>query len=503
MGKAGVNNMTRKNIQDKVYSSQAFKSYKIANDKLKEKYYFSHDLNCNDNNKKIDPDSLFCHSAQALKIKQISDELSALNYDLHILLVGTSLQPLMLSVSAINSEQILLLYASDGTEQKKDDLTDYIRAFKSTKVISKSINSSEPNTVFSTIKDFIEKDEWRCKKICIDITGGKKSMVGGGFLASSILDIDTYYIDFEEYRNGKPVIVTEFINRLDNPYKIYTVKEDHLIKNLWDKGNYSTVKDLVTSLIEESLTKDIAKRYSLEEKYKKYDEISKAAACYDAWVRFDYQGANKSLFADYDEYHDGVLDELDKCSMVFMEGKCCKKENAKIALMLAVDRYKRGADAKRFEEWNRAALCYMQAAEALLRFSYSESEDEPLRSGKYEFFSSNLLSKLFGLKINNETQEIQTCHRAKQSLFYNCDLYRRLKESVINKRNELSHYECISHDGKNNVMEPMIDEMGSVVKSFLEMFAKIYVIEENFVDLFCKQVAFVQLDYSLQFIKMD
>ena len=495
--------MTRKDIQDKVYSSQAFKSYKSVDDKLKEKYYFLHDLNCNDNNIRIDPDSLFCHSAQALKIKQISDGLSALNYDLHILLVGTSLQPLMLSVSAINSENILLLYASDGTEHKKDDLSDYIRAYKSIQLTSEPINSSEPHTVFYAIKKIIEKEEWQGKKICIDVTGGKKSMVSGGFLAASILDIDTYYIDFEKFMDGRPVIVTEFINKLDNPYKIHTVKEDHLINNYWDKGNYTAIKDLADILIKKSLTEDIVKRYELWDKRKKYEEIRNAAACYEAWSRFDYQEAMDSLFDGYTQHYNGVLDELDECAKVFVEGECCKKENAKTALMLAIDRYKRGVDAERFKEWNRAALCYMQATEALLRFSYSESENKALISKSTEYYSSPLLNKLFGLRLNKETDEIEAYHCTNPPCFDNPDLYEKLKKSVVNKRNELSHYECILHDSKNNVIEQMINEMGVVVKSFLEMFAKTYEIDAEFFDLFSKRVAFLQLDNNLQFIKLD
>ena len=37
--------MNREDIQKKIYKSEAFKSYKSANDQKKEDYYFSCDLN--------------------------------------------------------------------------------------------------------------------------------------------------------------------------------------------------------------------------------------------------------------------------------------------------------------------------------------------------------------------------------------------------------------------------------------------------------------------------
>lgn len=97
MDKVGHKAMTRKEIQAVVHASQAFTSYKRANDQQKEEYYFSHDLQCDYNGEKIDPDSLFSHSVSTLKIKQALDGLNNLKYDLHILLVGTVIQPLMLS----------------------------------------------------------------------------------------------------------------------------------------------------------------------------------------------------------------------------------------------------------------------------------------------------------------------------------------------------------------------------------------------------------------------
>lgn len=499
------------------------------------KYYFGIKQNVNG----FEVDSInqnphFQHSLLLFKVvlqKQIAKEnigIPSLDqppvYDALITIVGFSPEPLMHTALALAPKKVYPVATEESAEyykvplssetRKPDGRIQYFEAIiehykepsqiTTVEPIRKNVASIGSLDTFKRVKEIIQtvKKDNPNAKIALDITGGKKSADVAAFLVGAIEDyIDIFYVDFEQYDQGGPKCGTEFLNRLDNPYKIYTVKEDHLIKNYWDKGNYSAVRDLAASLAKDS--QDIAERYSLEGKYKKYVEIGKAATCYEAWGRFDYQEAKNSLFAGYDEYHNGVLDELDKCSKVFLEGECCRKENAEIALLLAVDRYSRGFDAMRFNEWNRAALCYMQATESLLRFSYSELRGKPLRSENKEYFSSILLSNLFGLKLNKETEKIEAYHCPDQPCYENPDLYKELKIFVIDKRNELSHYECVSNDNKNNRIGKVITKMGIVANDFLKLFVEKYMIEETFVDSFCKQVAFVQLDDDLQFIKPD
>lgn len=283
--------MTREDIQKIVYNSQAFNSYKTASDHQKEEYYFSYNLKCQYIGNKIDTDSLFCYSAQALKIKKELDGCET-KYDLHILLVGTTLQPLMLSVSAIKADNILLLYALDGTERKKDNLIDYIKAYNSIEAECEPVNSSEPYTVFSTIKKIIEKEKWQNKSICIDISGGKKSMVGGGFLASSILGIDTYYIDFEKYENGSPVICTEYLNKLENPYEIYNIQLIKQAEELFKYHNYPAAAEMFKKCIEK-ISHEKAINYSLLSEKEKIEKKYLTSRCYMYWDRYDYDEADK------------------------------------------------------------------------------------------------------------------------------------------------------------------------------------------------------------------
>jgi hypothetical protein len=316
MDKAGHKTMKRKDIQDVVYASQAFTSYKSASDKKKEEYYFSHNLKCECNGEKIDPDSLFSYSVSALKIKQALDSLCDLKYDLHILLVGTVLQPLMLSISAMNADNIILLYASDGTGQKKDVLAEYIFAYTSKKVECEAVNSSEPHTVFTAIKGIYDAEEWKGKKICIDITGGKKSMVGGGFLASSILGIDTFYIDFEKYENGKPVLCTEFLNKLDNPYDIFSIQLLNQAKELFRYHNYQAAYCIYLN-IENKLSPcglDKPEKLDLDLERSRVKRMKHVSECYMYWDRYAYNAAIScsEFIPEYQKSHLKNLQEFDE-----------------------------------------------------------------------------------------------------------------------------------------------------------------------------------------------
>lgn len=292
--------MTREKIQKAIQSSDLIVTYHNANDNDKGKYYFHYNLSGGEEDAfefpKIHPNSLFCHSVKALKLKQNDDGLDSLNYDLHILLVGTTLQPLMLSVSAINAEKIALIY-TDDTEGEKNTLQDLIKEYKPSikfeRIEKLLVNSSEPHAAFLSIKKIIEKEEWQNKRVCIDITGGKKSMVGGGFLASSVLSIDTYYVDFEQYHDGKPELATEFINRLDNPYAIYNIELLSQANELFKHHNYQASVFLFDKIIEKLDSVSNLADYGLADEPKVIRNMLGAARCYMYWDNYAYGEAYK------------------------------------------------------------------------------------------------------------------------------------------------------------------------------------------------------------------
>jgi len=461
--------MTRENIQNKVYKSQAFSSYKTASEQQKEDYYFSYDLNCNNNEEKIDPDSLFCHSAKALNIKQASDGLTDLKYDLHILLVGTTLQPLMLSVSAINAAKIFLLYDdSKEGEDKKDYLCDYIKAYKSIKAESEAINSSKPHTVFSAIKKITEKDEWSGKEICIDVTGGKKSMVSGGFLASSVLGIDTYYIDFEKYERGNPILCTEFLNKLDNPYDIYNIELLNQARELFRHHNYQASVSLFEKIKEKLDSIENLEEYNLVNEKTVIESMLNAAKCYMYWDSFDYFNAEKFSL----NIHEDHVEHLKQLKIFSELNQKSERYKSDSLYNFAIDRYLNAQRKSHHNvikddslQYHDAIFRYAQCVEILIEALITKkvSEYNPDEKTKSIFSVTERQDLIFKGKAQSNKDEKGNRISFKMTKLEDPNYELRHKTKNLSKRrDEFAH---VSLDAQNS----NIQEAEYVAKTFIKI----------------------------------
>ncbi|MGB9628157.1 MAG: TIGR02710 family CRISPR-associated CARF protein [Thermodesulfobacteriota bacterium] len=148
---------------------------------------------------------------------QKSQSLS--RYHFLISLLGFSPEPIILFLRAIRPQKVLFIH-SEETEEYLDAIQKWT-GLSLTQVIRETVNSSDPTGVYKSIKEFASgKDP---KEILIDITGGKKSMVGGAAIAGNLLGIDTGYVDYSEYLSDlkQPRPGTEFPNILRNPFYVF------------------------------------------------------------------------------------------------------------------------------------------------------------------------------------------------------------------------------------------------------------------------------------------
>ena len=210
--------------------------------------------------------------------------LPDINYDIGIFLVGFSSLPIVLSLAEIQpTEKIYFLYSSD-TKNKCYDIANRMRAMLQgqdcfgdliTRVedivldIQDNNNNlghglevdepSDPVNTFKRIKEVIDK-VGNNKRIAIDLTGGKKTMIGGGFTAGAIWAskwseaaqkftdfCDMFYIDSLKYDADRsaPVPGHEFLSRLKNPYDVYNVQSVQQAKKLFEKHNYEAAAELL------------------------------------------------------------------------------------------------------------------------------------------------------------------------------------------------------------------------------------------------------------------
>lgn len=246
------------------------------------------------------------------------------HYDVGIFLVGFSEIPIILSLATLQPEYVYFLYSResrdilklipDGIEQIQPDMKNRVEdAIQNPQFALLIPDSSDPVETFKIIKQVIQNAQG--KTIAIDITGGKKPMISGGFTTVSIRpDCDIFYIDFRYYdvRRRRPVYGTEFLSKLDNPYEVYDVQSLAEAKKLFQQHNYEAAEELLNT-ISENLNLH-AEQYGLEQEQEDVKNYLEMTTCYKFWDALDYKEAQKHKGDwEYQQQHasNGSIDVLD------------------------------------------------------------------------------------------------------------------------------------------------------------------------------------------------
>jgi hypothetical protein len=442
------------------------------------------------------------------------------SYDHLISMVGLSLEPIMHTILTICPKSITLCVTDQSKEIGSSIpaikfITHAIKEFRTDTSYNPdidvlSVDHSDTAKIFAKVNGKMNGWLKDSKNIALDITGGKKSMDVTAFLAATMYQgIDIYYVDFEGYENGNPVYGSEFLSKLINPYHFFSIREKQLIHDLWERKNYAEVKKLFDELLcEDKFSTTIAQDYSLQEEYKKLENLQKAAACYDAWRKFDYLRAIITIdFIGFNKFHDSSLSVLSDCQNI--------KYDAQGVLCLAIDRFVRGTDAEQLTEWDMAAVHYMQAVEIILSYSLWRSVKEKVLLGKGvsnydvgEYKSPKyMLDVLFGVLEPTEFAKMYAPEKNQNTspVFGDKNMHERLKEDVLDLRNKIAHFNCPSCSEKNGMDSAgevkakslMLQQMRIVVDNFIFVFADKYRVDVNIIDSFKRLVTFPRIDKHL------
>ncbi len=289
------------------------KNYRKKNEKDKKEDHFWGDSNGNLRKrfyKHIIPDHLEVLSninEYMNRSRKESEVVRAGEYDFGIYLIGFSEDPTILSLGFMRPRNIYFIFSEESEIMIKKIKTALgyfdeemqeriIRAEKNDQFFELS-DSSDPAEIFKVIRDVIEqvKNREPEKKIMVDITGGKKTMVSGAFSSTSLFDdVDIVYVDFGSYDPGdrKPVYCTEFMAKLQNPNKIYRYTDMERIKGLFDNYRY----DIAIEDIDRQLR--AMGQYSEDYYGKEIDELNKLkkwAEIYNYWDQYNYSEVSKSV----------------------------------------------------------------------------------------------------------------------------------------------------------------------------------------------------------------
>lgn len=191
------------------------------------------------------------------------------NYTHLILPVGLSPEPLILSIRILRPEKVYLLY----TKASEKFLDRIVRDsnLSISQVDKDEINDINVPEIYQQVKAIYNK--WgQPEKVAVDITGGKKSMVGGCALAGSLIGARLFYVDSEFNRElGKPNPGSERLMILENPYDVFGDLKLERAKALFTQMDFIGAQRLLYELQQETSTPQ------------RYEALTSLCEAYSAW----------------------------------------------------------------------------------------------------------------------------------------------------------------------------------------------------------------------------
>ena len=339
---------------------------------------------------------------------------SSVGYDVGIFLVGFSSLPIVLSIAEIQPNEIYFIHSSD-TGTKCEEITKRFKEmleipdapFKElidpsgAKSLIEQVESankqeiadaSDPVSTFRKIKDIIDnvrRESGADTKIALDLTGGKKTMIGGGFTAGSIYSVspkcDMFYVDSLEYdpELGAPTPGSEFLSKLDNPYDVYNVQTVAQARELFKNHNYQAAVDLwheVNKKLNHTRGggRSLAIQYGLTSEQDAVEKNLYMTDCYSLWDAFDYIGAKGTKDNcvkhgcnwGYDKHAHktinvlNILEKVDDLERHLTAGTV----DDQLVIHYAVDRYQNGIRRMESHKYDDAIVRFTQVIEILSKY---------------------------------------------------------------------------------------------------------------------------------------
>lgn len=193
-----------------------------------------------------------------------------------IISVGTSYEPLVLSINLFKPRRILFLY-TDVTEKILNKIVKYCD-MDMTMFQKRRVHETDPTDMYREIKQAYL--EWnRPEKLYIDFTGGTKAMSAAAAMAGAVIDVQMVYIGTNDYLADfrKPYPGSETLYYIENPLSIFGDLEIEKAMALFDKANFSGAREKLAALKEQipdpNLRQQMNFTYLLASVYEHWDAL--------------------------------------------------------------------------------------------------------------------------------------------------------------------------------------------------------------------------------------
>ncbi|HEC56489.1 MAG TPA: TIGR02710 family CRISPR-associated protein [Candidatus Syntrophoarchaeum butanivorans] len=215
-------------------------------------------------------------------------------YRFLILPVGTTPEPLIRTILCVEPEKVGFIY----TRETADALDRIVEetGLRASQVEKVEVSGSEPGEVYEKISGWVE----RYDGVAVDITGGKKAMVGGATVAASFYGLDILYNDYEKYDpdTRKPIPGTEVLRILENPFEATQVMIHRLGVEAFNRGDYTEARRLF----------DEGGRKTRGFPRKRFEVLREMAGVFLSWETFNFGPAYGTLKRVVNEIEEWGLD---------------------------------------------------------------------------------------------------------------------------------------------------------------------------------------------------
>ena len=205
--------------------------------------------------------------------------------DYLILSVGTSYEPLILSISLLKPKHILFLHTK-LSNLYLDKVISYCGLAPS-EYVKREVSETDPISTYKEIKDMYIC--WgKPEKIFIDITGGTKTMSAAAALVGAMIKVQLLYIGTNHYladfRAPDPGSETLFC--ISNPLEVFGDLEIEKAFALFEKNNYAGTRERLEELKGNIPSPNLRQQLNF---------IFCLASAYEKWDALDFCGAYGSM----------------------------------------------------------------------------------------------------------------------------------------------------------------------------------------------------------------
>lgn len=215
--------------------------------------------------------------------------------------VGTSYEPIVLSIKLFKPDRILFL-CTNASESVLDKIVTYCN-LKVQQYEKRKVNETNPLDIYREIKDFYLK--WnKPDKMYIDFTGGTKAMSVAAAMAGAMIDVQLVYVGSDDYLVDfrKPNPGSETLYFITNPLAVFGDLEIEKALVLFGENNYAGAKEKLEVLKETIPDPQIRQQlnfvYLLARAYESWDSLDFAPA-YEYMSKLNFQLKRDRIHTDY------------------------------------------------------------------------------------------------------------------------------------------------------------------------------------------------------------